>query len=222
MNRRSRPLNDMDQQRDVLIRLKRSVGAPGADALKEWVDRAMKESIPVHDIRCALIQGVETLRHRLMSSDFGMPNFLLSIDSVLDGLDMLSGMEDAGSMPDTPIVIGVVKGDPHDLGKNIIAGIYRAYGYRVIDLGRDVSLEAFMQGVALNKAKILGISAMMSTTMPAMKDIIRDVKAAYPDTKVIVGGAPLNEVLARSYGADAYVESAGSVIEQTLAVLVTG
>ena len=157
-----------------------------------------------------------------MSSDFGMPDFLLSIDRVLVCLDMLARTEDVGSLPDIPIVIGVVKGDPHDLGKNIIAGIYRAYGYRVVDLGRDVCSDAFVRGVALNRAKILGISAMMSTTMPAMKDIIRDVKAAYPDTKVIVGGAPLNDVLARSYGADAYVESAGSVIEQTMAMLDTG
>jgi dimethylamine corrinoid protein len=222
MNRRSRSMHDMEQQQEILITLERSVGVSGADTLQEWVNRAMKDRIPAHETRCALIRGVETLRHRLMSSDFGMPDFLLRIDSVLACLEMSSGIEDVGSLPDTPIVIGVVKGDPHDLGKNIIAGIYRAYGYRVFDLGRDVSLDAFVQGVALNKAKILGISAMMSTTMPAMKDIIRDVKAAYPDTKVIVGGAPLNEVLARSYGADAYVESAVSVIEQTLTLLDTG
>ena len=78
-----------------------------------------------------------------------------------------------------------------------------------------------MQSGVQNKAIILGLSAMMSTTMPAMKDIIKDVKTACPDTKVIVGGAPLNDVLARSYGADAYVESALDVIEQTRAMLNT-
>ncbi len=214
-------MHDMEKQPEILMSIERSIGASGAGMPQEWIDRAMKDHVPAHDIRCALISGLEILRKRLMSSDFGLPDFLLRIDSVLVCLERLSTIDDAGSSPDMPLVIGVVRGDPHDLGKNIIAGIYRAHGYRVVDLGRDVSSEDFVQGVARHKAKILGLSAMMSTTMPAMKDIIRDVKSAFPETKVIVGGAPLNDVLARSYGADKYVESAGNVIEHTRAILDT-
>jgi len=140
---------------DILTMLEESVAEPGHVTLKELLDLAIDERIPAHDIRSALIQGMERLRSRIMSSDLGLPDFLLSIDGVLVCLERLSGMDNAASMPDIPLVIGVVKGDPHDLGKNIIAGIYRAYGYRVIDLGRDVSCEDFVQGVLASKARVL-------------------------------------------------------------------
>ena len=214
-------MHDTTQQPEILIKLERSIEEPDAVTQQEWLDQAIEDHIPAVDIRCTLIRGMETLRHRLMSSNFGLPDFLVRIDNVLHCLERLSGIEDAGSVQNSSIVIGVVQGDPHDLGKNIIAGIYRAHGYRVVDLGREVSREDFVQGVVQSKAMILGLSAMMSTTMPAMKDIIKDVKTVCPDIKVIVGGAPLNDVLARSYGADAYVESALNVIEQTRAMLDT-
>lgn len=212
-------MNDARQRRGILARLERSIGDPGSSNMQEWLDRALDIRIPADDLRFALVRGMERVRHRLMSSNFGLPEFLVSIDSVLDGLSLISDQDNTAVSPDLSLVIGVVKGDPHDLGKNVIAAVYKAYGYRVIDLGRDVSSLVFVESVIEHKARILALSAMMSTTMTGMKDIIREVRSVCPATKIIVGGAPLSEVLARSYGADSYVESALTVIEKTRAML---
>jgi 5-methyltetrahydrofolate--homocysteine methyltransferase len=126
---------------------------------------------------------------------------------------------DKANEGEIPLVIGFVEGDPHDLGKNIIAAIYRNYGYRLFDLGRDVSKERFVKSAQENRARVLALSAMMSTTAMIMRDIIQEVKAESPDTVVIVGGAPLDETLARSYGADGYAETAVTILEETEAAI---
>jgi 5-methyltetrahydrofolate--homocysteine methyltransferase len=118
-----------------------------------------------------------------------------------------------------PLVIGVVRGDPHDMGKSIVAGVYKAYGYNVIDLGCQVPADEFVQAVLENDAGILALSAMMSTTMGEMLDIVREVKERSPATAVMVGGAPLDRALAVEYGADGYAESAVSVLEETEAAV---
>ena len=186
-------------------------------ALHELFDDASTSGITAPEVRRALIGGLEEVRQNLMSNDASIPDFLLSLDRVTEGLGRLSRFRgyDRSSVEDTTVVIGVVEGDPHDLGKNVIAGIYRAYGYRVFDLGHEVSQEAFVKATVRESAEVLALSAMMSTTMVVMRDIIGEVRVKSPGTLIIVGGAPLNEVLALSYGADGYAESALTVLEET-------
>ncbi len=187
------------------------------EALHKLLDDASTLGMTAPKVRRALISGLEAVRKNLMSKDASIPDFLLSLDRVTEGLRRLARFAgyDRSSVEGTTVVIGVVEGDPHDLGKNVIAGVYRAYGYRVFDLGRDVPVEAFIRGVLKEGAEILALSAMMSTTMVVMRDIIGEIKIKSPATSVIVGGAPLNDVLARSYGADGYAESALNVLEET-------
>ncbi|MEA3471301.1 MAG: cobalamin-dependent protein [Thermodesulfobacteriota bacterium] len=186
-------------------------------ALHELLDDVSTSGMTAPEVRRALIGGLEEVRKNLMSNDASIPDFLLSLDTVTEGLGRLSRFPgyDRDSVEETTVVIGVVEGDPHDLGKNVIAGIYRAYGYRVLDLGREVSREAFVKAVVREGAEVLALSAMMSTTMVVMHDIIGEIRIKSPGTSVIVGGAPLNDVLARSYGADGYAESALTVLEET-------
>jgi len=183
----------------------------------ETLDEALNAGIAPNDIRHALIQGFEHVRRRLMSNEVSIPDILLCLDKVTEGLNSISVAKATGE--GFPLVIGVVEGDPHDLGKNIIARIYKTYGYRVFDLGRDVPRKLFVKGVQENKAKVLALSAMMSTTMVEMRDIIQEVKVKYPRTAVIVGGAPVDETLARSWGADGYAETAVTVLEETQAAI---
>jgi 5-methyltetrahydrofolate--homocysteine methyltransferase len=152
-----------------------------------------------------------------MSNEQPLPDLLLSIDTVIAGLNRLAPLTEGGRPvgEGTRLVIGVVEGDPHDMGKNIIAAVYRAYGYQVFDLGCQVPNEKFVKGVIDHKAEILALSAMMSTTVKAMRDIIREVKSQLPDTVVLVGGAPMDANLARKFGADGYAETAVTVLEET-------
>ena len=191
------------------------------EMMGETLDAALNAGVSAADIHHALIQGLEQVRHQLMSNDTSIPDFLLCIDTMTAGLDRLSAFRkgDKANEGEIPIVIGVVEGDPHDLGKNIIAAIYKNCGYRVFDLGRDVSKESFIKSVKEHMPRVLALSAMMSTTAMVMRDIIQEVKAESPDIVVIVGGAPLDETLARSYGADGYAETAVTVLEETEAAI---
>ena len=205
-----------------LEKLETAVRDHSIEVMTEALETAMKSGISPVEIRHALIRGLEYVRLRLMTSDTSIPDFLLSMDSMTEGLRRLSALqgEVKTSKGDIPLTIGVVEGDPHDLGKNIIAAIYRNCGYRVLDLGRDVPKGDFIGSIKNNGAKVLALSAMMSTTAAAMRDIIREVKAECPQTVVMVGGAPLDVILARSYGADGYAETAVNVIEETAAAIL--
>lgn len=203
--------------------LKEKIGAAVAayqvDKTVELTTKAMDAGLSMSDVRHAILDGLNTLRRTLMSNRTSLPEFLLCIDAATQGLAKLSEFGDDGDKGALTVVIGVVEGDPHDLGKSIISGVYRACGYRVVDLGVQVRAEEFERAVLENKAEILALSAMMSTTMGYMPDIIRTIRQKSPKTVIMIGGAPLDRQLAENYGADGYAESAVTVFEETEAAL---
>lgn len=207
----------MTKSESLLEELRRAVSRHDEPLLRATIDRALGARVAAVDVHRAILLGLEEVRHKFMSNDTSLPDLLLCIDTVAEGLKALSAVEggQGASENDVPLVIGVVEGDPHDLGKNIIAAIYRAYGYRVFDLGCQVPNREFARSVLDNRAVVLALSAMMSTTVVAMRDIIRDVRAKSPDTVIMVGGAPMDQALAWNYGADGYAETAVTVLEET-------
>lgn len=211
----------MSEDNIVLNKLQLAVSIHSCEMLQVAIDEALDAGTPVLDMHRALVLGLEEVRHKLMSNNTSIPDFLLCIDTVTEGFNRLSSVHEThrNIEDSSSLVIGVVQGDPHDLGKNIIAAVYGAYGYRVFDLGREVTNEKFVKSVEDNRAEILALSAMMSTTAIAMRDIIRDVKARSPDMVVMAGGASLDRILATRYGADGYAESAATVIEETEAAI---
>jgi len=160
------------------------------ETLGSTVDQALDASMPASEVHDAILSGLDRVRHRFMSNEQSLPDFLLSIDTVIEGLERVSSLrEGSGAVGDgIPLVIGVVEGDPHDMGKNIIAAVYRAYGFQVFDLGCQVPNEEFVRSVVDRQAEILALSAMMSTTVVAMRDIIRAVRSKAPDTVVLPVG----------------------------------
>ena len=106
------------------------------------------------------------------------------------------------------IVIATVKGDIHDIGKNIVKVILENYGYKVYDLGKDVSPETILNEVQKTGAKLVGLSALMTTTVPAMEETIKLIKKELPNTKIMVGGAVLNSEYSEMIGADRYAKDA--------------
>ena len=197
--------------------LRTAVARHELDTIGSTIDRALDARMTASEVHDAILSGLDRVRHKFMSNEQSLPDFLLSIDTVIEGLKRVSSLQEgrSGVGDGIPLVIGVVEGDPHDMGKNIIAAVYRAYGFRVFDLGCQVPKEEFVRSVVDHRAEILALSAMMSTTVVAMRDIIRGVKSRAPDTVVVVGGAPMDETLASSYGADGYAETAVTVLEET-------
>jgi methylmalonyl-CoA mutase cobalamin-binding domain/chain len=210
----------MDSEKNNTINLlEKAVQDHSPDALNKAIDQALKLGISKNEIRQALFQGLEHERRKMLSPETPLPKFLLSIDVVHEGLKRLSAGDESAKAGAIPLVIGVVEGDPHDLGKNIISKIFSASGYQVFDLGVQVPVDTFIQSIKEKKAKVLAISSMISTTMVQMPEIIKRVRAISPDTVIMVGGAPLDVKLAKSFGADGYAESAVTVLEETEAAM---
>jgi methylmalonyl-CoA mutase cobalamin-binding domain/chain len=187
-----------------------------AESFNSAIKAAIDNGVESIEIRRSILRGLDQIRRKLMSNETSLPELLISLDITSGGLETLFSKRGISPVEDPiSLVIGVVEGDPHDLGKNIIAQIYKSFGYQVCDLGVQVPKELFVKTVKEKNARVLALSAMMSTTMTAMPEIIQEVRAISPDTVILAGGAPLDEVLAESYGADGYAESAVTVLEET-------
>lgn len=209
----------MKQPDSLLASLEPAVLALDEVALRQTLAAAISAGVPGRELRNILFQGLERQRLKMMSEEVPLPRFLICLDLVHEGLKMISEGQEGETREGVPLVIGVVEGDPHDLGKNIISKVYAASGYQMRDLGREVSLDSFLKALADHRAEVLALSSMMSTTMSQMPEIIRQAKERFPSVVVMVGGAPLDANLARTFGADGYAESAVTLLEETEAAM---
>lgn len=160
-----------------------------------------------------MIKGMEEIGARFEAGKAFVPNLLMSARAMKGALDIVkpliggSNSESAGK-----IVIGTVKGDLHDIGKNLVASMLEGCGFEVINLGVDVSAEKFIEAARTEKADIICLSALLTTTMTYMKEIVEAVKGTDLDVKIMVGGAPVNEAFANSIGADGYSSNANAAV----------
>ena len=165
-----------------------------------------------------LIPGMDVVGEKFRRNEYYVPQVLLSARAMYAGLDLLKPLITASARADEyvgTVVIGTAQGDLHDIGKNLVAMMLEGAGFKVANLGRDVAPEKFVAAVEEHDANIVGISALMTTTMPAMKRTIDALtKAGLRErVKVMVGGAPVSQAFADEIGADGYAR------DSTLAVV---
>jgi len=152
---------------------------------------------------------------RFESNEYFVPELLLSARAMKAALELIRPLLTAkGNEPVGRVVLGTVKGDMHDIGKNLVGAMLEGGGYEVFDLGANVTPEQFIAAVKEKKANIVAMSALLTTTMPSMKTTIDAMKAAgvRDQVKVIVGGAPITQKYADEIGADGYAESASGAV----------
>ena len=126
----------------------------------------------------------------------------------------------AGIKPKYTAIIGTVEGDLHDIGKNLVATMWKGSGFEVVDLGVNVSPESFLAAIDEHKPDIVGLSALLTTTMPAMRETVRMIRAAgHADLNILVGGAPITEKYALEIGANAYAGDAASAADVAKSLL---
>jgi 5-methyltetrahydrofolate--homocysteine methyltransferase len=165
-----------------------------------------------------LIPGMDVVGEKFRRNEYYVPQVLLSARAMYAGLDLLKPLITASARSSDylgVVVIGTAQGDLHDIGKNLVAMMLEGAGFKVVNLGRDVAPEKFVAAVEEHGADIVGISALMTTTMPAMKRTIDAlVKAGMRDrVRVMIGGAPVSQAFADEIGADGYAK------DSTLAVV---
>ena len=160
-----------------------------------------------------MIKGMEEIGSRFEHGEVFVPNLLMSARAMKGSLDILKPLlKGESSITLGKIVIGTVKGDLHDIGKNLVASMLEGCGIEVINLGVDISADRFIETARNEKADIICMSALLTTTMTYMKEIIDAVRNAGLDVKIMVGGAPVNEAFARSIGADGYSPNANAAV----------
>lgn len=198
-------MNLPESIKSISAGLARAVAQREAEKLERLISEALSLAIPKPEAMNALTGGIELARCELAENRLAIPEFLLCLDLMHRAMDAFSGLPDADrpAALSLKMVIGVAEGDVHDLGKNVVAAVCRAYGFSVMDLGRDVSPEAFVEAVKNTGAHVLAISAMMSTPLDAMRKTVALCRKECPETLVFVGGAAVDEKLARTMGANA-------------------
>lgn len=189
----------------------------------ELSKRALEEGVDPEDaVMNGLAAGMERVGELYAKNEYFVPELLLCSDALYAGLNLLRPhikAKEKGVSTKGQIVIGVVEGDIHDIGKNLVKIMFEAAGWIVHDLGKDVKIERFAEEQLRTNSEIVGISALMTTGMLAMPKIVQMVKAQNPKVGIILGGAPLTREIAQAYGADGYAEHAGNAVQETLRIL---
>jgi len=197
-----------------------------AKKVQELVQQALDEGIPVSEVLSeGLIAGMAVLGEDFKHNILYVPEVLIAARAMKSGLNILKpflGEQDAKDKKGV-VVIGTVKGDLHDIGKNLVSMMTEGAGYEVIDLGVDQSYEQFMEAAIKHKADIIGMSALLTTTMPYMKTVIDKFKENnMGHIKFIIGGAPINKAFADEIGADGYGPDAASTVEVMNQLMAAG
>ncbi len=171
---------------------------------------------PQDIIAHGLQAGMGTVGEKFSSGEYFLPDMLMAARAMNSCLEVLKPLLDKTGIPTIgKVVIGTVKGDMHDIGKNVVATFLKGSGFEVFDLGLNVPDQKFIDEVREKKADILGLSALLTTTMPFMGRIIKALDAAglRSGVKVLVGGAPITQDYANYIGADAYAHDGGKAIQ---------
>jgi corrinoid protein of di/trimethylamine methyltransferase len=162
-----------------------------------------------------MIPAMSEVGQRFECEDYFVPELLLSARAMKSAMELIRPLLAArGAEPVGRVVIGTVKGDLHDIGKNLVASLLEGGGFEVIDLGADVSAERFIEAARTHKADLVALSALLTVTMPSMRNTIQALRASdLKDTvKVMVGGAPVTQKFATEIGADGYSDNASTAV----------
>jgi len=188
------------------------------EKVRELVQQAIANGVRADKILSeGFIAGMKVIGDKMRTHEIFIPEVLLSARAMQVGMDLLKPLLAGGEVGLGPkVVLGTVKGDIHDMGKNLVGMMLTGVGFQVIDLGKDIPAERFVQATREEEAQIVAMSALLTTTMPEMEITIDALKAAdlREKVKVIIGGAPISPEYATQIGADAYGRDAAVAVDK--------
>ena len=197
-----------------------------APKVKAAVQQALDEGIPASEIlENGLLAGMNVIGQRFKNGEVFVPEVLLSARAMTKGIETLrpllvaDGVEEKGT-----VVIGTVKGDLHDIGKNLVRMMMEGKGLKVVDLGVDVPADAFLAAAREHNAQVIACSSLLTTTMEEMRSVVEAVHASEMNGKVrvMIGGAPVTQAFCEQIGADCFTSDAATAAEAALALCTDG
>lgn len=193
------------------------------DEAQRLAQEAVDEGADVEQIlNEGLVAGMDVVGTRFKNNEFYVPEVLIAARAMHAGMDIIKPLlAESGIEPKGTVAIATVKGDLHDIGKNLVAMMLEGGGFEVIDLEVDVAPEAFVEAINEHSPDVVAMSALLTTTMPSMKDTIEALTGAgvRDKVKVIIGGAPVTQAYADEIGADGYAADAASAVDLVSSLL---
>jgi len=212
-----------ERTKEILQELHKAVVEFDEDKSAEWSRIALDEGVdPFVATMQGLADGMIEVGELYNQKEYFVPELLMCADALYAGLNILKPAIDASgrqAQVKGAIVLGVVEGDVHDIGKNLVKMMFEAGGWTVYDLGKDVPLDKFVDELVKTKSDIVGISAMMTTSMLAMPVVIKKLREANPNVRILLGGAPISADIVEKYGADGYAKSAGTAVDEAIKLI---
>jgi dimethylamine corrinoid protein len=212
-----------ERTQEILKELRKALIEFEEDKVRELAQSALDEGIdPFVATMDGLAEGMIEVGDLYNRKEYFVPELLLCADALYAGLEILrpaikaSGRE---SEAKGSIILGVVEGDVHDIGKNLIKMMFDVAGWTVYDLGKDVPLERFVEEQLRTDSDIVGLSALMTTSMISMPEIVKKLKEKNPKVRIMLGGAPITPEIVEKYGADGYAEGAGTAVDEAIRLL---
>ncbi|MBP3523315.1 MAG: corrinoid protein [Clostridia bacterium] len=205
---------------DLLHEISLQLQAGKAKVVKSLVQQAIDEGIPAQEIlEQGLLAGMNIIGIKFKNNEIFVPEVLIAARAMNMGVSLLKPLlAQSGSRASGRVVIGTVKGDLHDIGKNLVKMMMEGKGLEVIDLGTDVAPEAYVQAALDSQCQIVCCSALLTTTMPVMQDVVKAFEAAgiRDKVKIMIGGAPVTDTFCQQIGADAYTPDATTAAEKAV------
>lgn len=181
---------------------------------KSATQEALDAQTDPQEILAALTAGMDDVGKRFKANEIFVPEVLVAARAMKTSMELLEPvLVDSGYKPEHTVVIGTVEGDLHDIGKNLVAMMLKGANFAVVDLGTNVTAEAFAEAAREHGAKLVGLSALLTTTMPAMREAVAALREGDVPVKIMIGGAPITDEFAREIGADGYSPDAASAVD---------
>lgn len=201
---------DLQALADNIIKGKKN---PAVELTKQAIDEGIH---PQTIITEGLIAGMAVVGEKFKKNEFYVPEVLIAARAMKESMNLLKPLlAETGVKPIGTVVIGTVKGDLHDIGKNLVSMMLQGNGFEVIDLGVDIPAEKFIDAAKENNADLIALSALLTTTMPAMLETVKAIRSsAVPAVKILVGGAPITQQFADEIGADGFAPDAGTAVDK--------
>jgi len=202
--------------------LSQAIGAGKSKDAKALTQRAIDEGVGAGDIvEQALVPAMATVGEKFKNNLIFVPEMLVAARAMKEAMALLEPrLMAAGIQPKYTAIIGTVQGDLHDIGKNLVAIMWKGANFKVIDLGTNVAPGKFVAAIKEHRPNLVGLSALLTTTMPAMVETIRAIRGRdCSPVKIMVGGAPLSQQFADEIGADGYAPDAGTAVDRALALV---
>jgi 5-methyltetrahydrofolate--homocysteine methyltransferase len=179
--------------------------------------QALGEGVaPADIVDRALVPAMSEVGERFKKNEIFVPEMLVAARAMKEAMGLLEPkLVAAGIVPKFTALIGTVQGDLHDIGKNLVAMMWKGANFKVVDLGTNVAPAAFVAAIREHKPQLVGLSALLTTTMPAMLETVKAIRASgLPPVKVVVGGAPITQQFAEEIGADGFAPDAGTAVDR--------